>query len=122
MFILNQTNDDCIEIHRIKMCKHYNDDVTKKINNIRSKYRNNAYNYGSTENAMRRADKEIDDFLYNIKNVYNYTIEVNDGICVATYDNLKRAEYIYNEIISRKMHGMCDKGTVISISNIEKFS
>ena len=70
MFILNQTNDDCIEIHRIKMCKHYNDDVTKKINNIRSKYRNNAYNYGSTENAMRRADKEIDDFLYNIKNVY----------------------------------------------------
>lgn len=37
MFILNQTNDDCIEIHRIKMCKHYNDDITKKINNIRSK-------------------------------------------------------------------------------------
>ena len=112
MFIVNQSNNICVEVQSILINISYPDAVLYEASTKKLSIMSNSYNYGSTSNAELAADKVVKDYLQYKSKIYN--IYVNDSI-FATYDTEEKGKYVFNKITE----GLRNKETLLDLSSLD---
>lgn len=97
MFLISKDGHSVIEVNRVDMCFEYDEQTKSEAEKVHSEIMAKFYNYGSTENAKKAADKRVRDYLYDKKPLCR--ILVNDKWYYGDYDEVQ-GKNVFEEIIN----------------------
>ena len=97
MFIVNQDNNLCIELKKVRYIIDWDNKVKKELEDIYNRMYPKAYNYGSTDNCLREIKREQDNYImyHNPKKVLR--IYANDEL-FATYKDIDVGIMMFDKI------------------------
>lgn len=102
MFIINQTGNHVIEAKEIDMRLEYDKETKAEVERIHNEIMSKCYNYGSTENAQKSADRCIKNYLQDKKPICR--IFVNDKWYFGDYDEAQ-GKSVFEQIVSALKNG-----------------
>ncbi len=102
MFLVNKDGNCLVEVNSVEMFLQYDKSVSEEADEIYNRVMAKCYNYGSTENAKREADRRVKEFVSDKKPICR--ILVNDKTYFGDYDEVQ-GKIVFEEIISALRNG-----------------
>lgn len=97
MFLISKDGNSVIEVKQVDIRLEYDKKTNAEVDKIYNDIMSKCYNYGSTENAKKAADRSVKDYLLDKKPICR--ILVNDKWYYGDYDE-EKGKFVFEEILN----------------------